>query len=215
MKISKTLFIILGLILLISCGRNQQGVNDKIYYDEFYSVLNDLIRFSFSDVSAISFETVPVIKPPWIPSSQSPDSVSVPEPNSINVICYNWLSFYSLAKLRDLDSAEVDYMYRSIDSSKLFLIDSSRVCVPVITKSEFREFFQDSGINKGYKLIEKKYGSSCYVSVSTPVFNADYSKIILSVNYYCGPSWGYGYEFVLKKKKGKWRLIDQGITWQS
>ena len=215
MKKIENLIIILGFILLYSCKSNQQKANDKVYYDEFYSVLNSLIRFSFSDVSAISYKTIPIIKPPWKPSFQSPDSVSLPDPNSNNVICYNWLSFYSIAKRRDLDTVDVNYMYHSIDSSKIFVIDSSRICIPVITKSEFLALFQDSGINKGYERIQKKYGSSCYISVSSPIFNADHSKLILSINYYCGPVLGYGYEFVLRKKMGKWRVIDKEMTWES
>jgi hypothetical protein len=202
-------------IILFSCVGNRPVRNDQIYYDEFYSVLNDLIRMSLPHVSAIRYETVPVIKPPWLPSSDSPNSVSPQEPLPFGTISYNWLSFFSLAKNRKLDSLDVEFMYHSIDSSKVIVIDSNKICIPVITKSEFTSIFQDSGIYIGYSRIKKKFGTSCYISVSTPIFNSDYSKIVLSINYYCGALWGKGYEFVLEKEHGKWRVIDKSTTWES
>jgi hypothetical protein len=210
------LLLTIGLLtILTSCNRNRINIKDRIYYDEFYSVINDLIRSNLSDVSAIRYVTEPVVKPPWHPSSRPTDSILPPEPTAIGTIRYNWLSFYPLAKQRGLDSVDVDFMYHSIDSSKIIVIDSNRVCIPVITKATFNALFQDSGINIGYDRIKKKYGTSCYISVSTPVFNSDYSKIVLAINYYCGPLWGNGFEFILRKKDGKWILIEKYRTWIS
>jgi hypothetical protein len=215
MRQIKFLLFIVGLWLLTSCNNHQKNINERLYYSEFYSTVNDLISSQLKDVSAIAYKTMPVIKPFQIPAIKIVDSIASYDPPPFGVIQYNWLSVYPLAIKRNLNSKDVDFMYNSIDPSKIIQIDSNRVIKPVITEAIYTELFQDSGISVGYNRLKRKYGSSCYISVSTPIFNSDFSKVIISINYSCGPLWGNGYEFILEKKKGKWEMIEKSITWES
>jgi hypothetical protein len=213
MKKLEIIFLIPLFLSLTSC-HNQETSYEKSQ-KEFYLVVNYLIDSVLTDISAISSLTMPIIKPFQIPAEKIVDSVNQPDPAPFGVIQYNWLSIYPLALRRNLNKTEVDFMYQAIDSSKIEIIDSSKVKIPVLTKAIFLELFQDSGINVGYQRIKKRYGTSCYVSVSTPIFNSNFTKVIISIDKFCGPLWGNGYEFVLEKKKGIWTIVDKSITWIS
>jgi hypothetical protein len=215
MKAIKILFFISGLLFFsVSCNTPEKKRDDD-FNNEFYSVLNYLIDTLSPDVSAICSRTLRVIKPFQSPEEKITDSVSDYNLPEYNVIQYNWLSIYPFAQRRNLNKEDVDFMYKSIDHTNTFLIDSNRVKIPVMTETIFLELFQDSGINKGYERIKRRYGTSCYISVSNPVFNSNYTKVIISLSYLCGPMWGNGYEFILEKKKGKWTIVDKTITWVS
>jgi hypothetical protein len=103
-------------------------------------------------------------------------------------------------------------MFNSIDSTKEFKIDPARVFISVIT---INEVFKNQNLEEGYDKLKKIYGSSCFISVSTPIFNSTYRKAVLFINYYCGPLNAQGYEFTLEKKNGKWKLIDEWGLWVS
>jgi len=47
------------------------------------------------------------------------------------------------------------------------------------------------------------------------IFNESLTKLILAVDYQCGPEYGEGYIFVLKKENGKWSIINELGTWVS
>jgi len=213
MKILKTLILVYCLFALTSC-KNKEKASEKSQ-KEFYSILNYLIDSELTDISAISSSTLPIIKPFQIPAERIIDTVRRNEPEQFDIIQYNWLSIYPLAQRRNLNRNEVDFMYHSIDSSKIFVIDSNMIKVPIITKTKFLKLFQDSGIAVGYERMRRIYGTSNYVSISTPVFNSSFTKVIISINYYCGPLCGNGYEFVLEKKKGIWRISSKNVTWKS
>jgi hypothetical protein len=215
MKTNKIPFFILGLLVLtVSCSHSKKSSSDE-FHTEFYAVLNYITDTLLTDVSVMSSRTLRVIKPIQSPAEKLTDSATADNLPEFNVIQYNWLSIYPFAERRNLNKEDVDFMYKSIDPTRTFLLDSNRVKLPVMTEKKFSEFFQDSGINKGYERIKRKYGTSCYISVSTPVFNSNYTKVIISISYLCGPMWGNGYEFILEKKNGKWTIMDKYITWES
>jgi len=213
----KKIFVI-SLILntLISCNTTNNRKADAVYYDEFYSILNDLLRFNLTDISVIKCETMKVYK-----TTLGSDSSYLPDPpaeftsGALGIIKCDSNIFIPLIRRNLLNSEEAWFMYNSIDPSKAFNLDSSRVFLPTIDKTQFGKLFDSDDYYEGYEQLKTKYGTSCYITVSTPIFNADYSKILLFINYYCGPTWGQGYQFVLKKKDGHWRLIDESGTWES
>jgi hypothetical protein len=176
--------------------------------------LDNILRFSIQDVSAISYETVPVYKTIWGLDSIPSDTISPPPPPPpmINSVDLRHLKY--VLKRNNLDTLDAYVMYKSIDSSKTFRIDQERIALPIITKEQFLEFFK-SDIDEGYDKIREKYGTSCYIRVSTPIFNADYTKMILYIDCFCGSLWGQGYEFILIKKEGEWRVIEENGTWVS
>lgn len=209
----KILSTIILTVIILSCV-NQGLKQESRSFDEFYSVLDNLIRFNLQDVSAISYETMPVYCTMWGTDSIPNDSISPPPPPPplINYVDIRHLKY--VLKRNNMDSLEAYSMYRSIDSTKTIKIDQNRISIPVITKDQFSEFF-NSGNHEGFEKIKKAYGTSCYIRVSTPIYNADYTKMILFIDYLCGPLWGQGYQFILVKKDGKWRVIDEGGTWES
>jgi hypothetical protein len=207
----KRLFIIIVVTFsLTSCSRIQEKADNKLFYEEFYSVLNDLILLRLPDVSVIKYETMPVYKTQWdtIPIYK----YSIPPPPEIHCIDIN--SFNTQIERKHLDSIDAKYMYDSIDSLKILKIDSNRVYLPVMTEPQFKEIFVPHKSN-GYNFIKAKYGSPCFIIVSTPVFNSKYTKVIISIDYRCAPLAGQGFEFVLEKRGGKWNLIDENVIWVS
>jgi hypothetical protein len=117
-------------------------------------------------------------------------------------------------KRNNLDTTDVYKMYKSIDSTKTFLIDPKRINLPIITRDQFLDFFK-AGNDLGYEKIKESFGTSCYIRVSTPIYNGDFTKMILFVDCCCGSVWGQGYEFFLIKDDDKWRVIEENGTWES
>jgi hypothetical protein len=97
-----------------------------------------------------------------------------------------------------IDSMDADYMYSIIDSSLILNIDSNLISKPTITKQYLDSLF-DKDIDYAYDFIEKRFGTSCFIRVRTPIFNKTKTRLILAVDYYCGPLYGQGYIFILKK----------------
>jgi hypothetical protein len=208
--LKRVVIIIVVTFSLTSCSRIQEKADNKLFYDEFYSVLNDLIRLRLPDVSVIKCETMPVYKTQWdtIPIYK----YSIPPPHEIHCIDIN--SFNTQIERKHLDSIDAKYMYNSIDSLRLLKIDSNRVVLPVMSEPQFKEIFVPHKTN-GYNFIKVKYGSPCFIVVSTPVFNSKYTKVIILIDHHCAPLGGRGFEFVLEKRNGKWNLIEENVIWVS
>jgi len=208
---------IFWLILIINFSHSCTDPNpkpDRLYIDEYYSVLDNILRFSIQDVSAISYETVLVYKTIWGLDSIPNYSISPPPPPPpmINYVDVRHIKY--VLKRNNLDTLDAYVMYKSIDSTKKFRIDQKRIAIPIITREQFLDFFK-SDIDEGYDKIRENFGTSCYIRSSTPIFNADYTKMILFIDCFCGSIWGQGYEFFLIKKDGKWSIIEENGTWES
>jgi hypothetical protein len=161
---------------------------------------------------SIKGETMPVFKTKWGNSPTPEKSESPPPPPPVLVNYFNLNSCAVQIERKNLDSIDAKYMFNSIDSTKEFKIDPARVFISVIT---INEVFKNQNLEEGYDKLKKIYGSSCFISVSTPIFNSTYRKAVLFINYYCGPLNAQGYEFTLEKKNGKWKLIDEWGLWVS
>jgi len=209
----KVLLLLFILSMIVSCKGKYTLDTDARYYEEFYNVLNDLIRISLTDVSVIMCETKPVYKTMWgnIPRPIN-DSIEPPPPGFIS---YDTNLFNYYVRWNRLDSADAAYMFQSIDSTKTFKIDPDRVLLPVLSKNKFAKIFQEKDIHEGYKRIRSEYGTSCFVIVSTPIFSKNYTKVLISIDYQCGPTWGQGYQFLMEKRNGLWWLVDYHGTWES
>ncbi len=195
----------------VSCSQEQTHNQSAVYEQEFYAVLNDLIRIELINVSVIQQKTKPVYKTIFGEDSTS-NQPSLPPPSG--VIYYTSRTFADLITKDHLDSADAEYMYNSIDSTRTITIDSSKVVVPVILESQLMKVVRRNR-NKGFNLIKASYGTSCFIEVSTPVFNSNFTKVILSIDYQCGPKSGQGYKLLLEKKRGKWWLVAEVGTWVS
>jgi hypothetical protein len=210
----RKILIFLAALLLLSCKSSQTQKSDLKYFEEFYTVLEYLISYKLENVSAIGSETMPVYRTQWGNEAILSDTISPPPPPPVGYHSLGLNSLKSLLTDTKDDSIDIDFIYHSIDSTKTFSIDPNKIAIPVITKGQFQEYFK-SDIHEGYKTLKKIYGSSCYILVSTPIFNEDFTKLIIFIDYQCGPLWGQGSEFLLIKKDGKWRLIAERGTWVS
>jgi hypothetical protein len=186
------------------------------YENEFYEILNDLVRIRLTDVSFIIEETKPVYRTMW-GNTEKPneDTINPPPPPPPGFISYDKSSFNYYVHWKKMDSLDAQFMFNAIDSLKTLKLDSKRTELPVINKSKFLKLFKDKDIYEGYNNVRSIYGTSCFIVVSTPIFNEDFTKVLISIDYTCGPTWGQGYEFLLEKRNGKWWLIDEKGTWES
>ena len=194
-----------------SCNENLN--QEKLFYTEFYSAVNYHIQSKFDDTSSIFYTTIPACKAYLYNLSHSADTIPPPPPYP-GAMCIYSSNLDQLVSDKILDSLEAKYMYASIDSSFIFFLDTNQMSLPIISKPEFNQLF-NSDKNGGYQKLKEKYGSSCFLKVTTPIFNADFTKMIISVSDLCGPKWGGGFVFVLQKKNGKWNLIYEEARWIS
>ncbi len=209
----KYLLIITILLAFNSCNRPERPKVE--FNNEFYSVMNDIIRFRLNDAKSIEIETLPVYRTYWGSMTPPSDTLVPPPPPPQGFISYSKLMFDRQLRLNNLDSLDATFMYNSIDTTKIIILDSTKLIIPTISRLEFNKIFDVDDLDSAYEKLCEKYGSSCFIQVSTPIFNSDYTKMIISISYMCGPLWGYGSVLVLEKKHGKWRVIDDFETWVS
>ena len=200
---------ILIMSFFVSCSGEQTHDKSTVYEKEFYSVLNDLIRMKLINASVLLSETTPISEVMWKEVATSLDS---------NQSLKGILSIAVAHELRAenlLDTAEINYMYKSIDSTKTMKIDSARVLIPIISARQLEKIFNEKSRKDGYEVMKQTYGTSCNINVSTPLFNSNFTKVILWIDYRCGWKRGQGYIFILEKRKGLWWLVEDIGTWIS
>lgn len=154
---------------------------------ELNEIVDGLLRCRFPDASLIQTETKPVFKS-FI--SNLKESMLEPPPPDIDFFPKEFFSVMTARNLINYSDAE--YMFSTIDSSVTYKVDSTK-------------------FSKRCPARENK----CFLKVSTPIFNMEFTKAILAVDYYCGPINGSGYNIVLEKLKDKWVIIYEYGTWKS
>lgn len=204
-------FMVVGS-LFISCFSEKTDSRSTVYEQEFYSVLNDLIASRFSNTSVVQRETKPVLKMYAVDDGPF-DSLYIPPP-SFDVY-YDSFTFDFLVMQEILDSAEAKYMYASIDTTRIITIEPSKISLPLISASRIQELFSGRNRDMGYETIKRTYGTRCFIKASTPVFNSDFTIVVISIDYQCGFLYGEGYQFIMKKKDGKWVISKEKGTWVS
>jgi len=201
---------ILMMSLFLSCFREQTSDKAEVYKDEFYCLLNDLIRMRLINTSVIQSETIPISKAMWKELAMSLDTNRALDGSALFT-----LGGYESRATKRLDSADIQYMYDAIDRVKTIQIDSAKVVVPLVATQKLKAIFSVNNRKVGYKVIKEIYGTSCHISVSTPLFNSDYTRVIVWVDYSCGWKEGAGHIFILEKRKDLWWLIEDIGTWVS
>ncbi|MCL3780958.1 hypothetical protein EMN47_11245 [Prolixibacteraceae bacterium JC049] len=203
----------LMITLLISCfteSKNKQIDNNQ---NEFNQIVDKIVRYKLNRVSVVQIETMPICKLIPIDSSYM-NSHDYPPPPPPDLINYSKDFFSTMIERNLIDSIDANYMYSIIDSSLVIKIDSSLISKPTLTKQYLGSLF-NKDIDYAYDYLEKRFGASCFIRVGTPVFNKARTKLILAINYYCGPLDGQGYIFILKKENNKWMIIEELGTWES
>jgi hypothetical protein len=212
----KIIYLIISVLMtFLSCSEKKSLKNNSIYCDEFYSILNELITTRFKNVGVIISETSPVYKTKWGNHPVPNDKSHIPPPPPVLIKYFDIHSCNSEIELMHLDSVDAKYIYNSIDSTKIIQLDSNRVIIPIITKVRREELLKDQNFMYDFSRLKKIYGSSCMLTVSTPLINESFTKAILFVDHVCGPKSGSGWYILLDKKDSKWTIIEERIIWES
>jgi hypothetical protein len=203
-------FIALGLLIVFSsCHKN--NVNKGIQADiELNEIVDELLRFRFPHANLVQIETKPVLKN-FISKSKD----SIPEPPPPGLIIFNKEYFLNMKSHHLIDSIDADYMFSKIDSTLIYRIDLMKVSKSVISRNSLNLILKKKDLDTAYRFIDNKYGSSCFIRISTPIFNKEFTKAVIAVDYNCGPLNGSGFDILLEKRKGKWLIINESCTWAS
>lgn len=210
----RLLYIILIGLLVNSCMTGKIEKLEEMKQLEFNQVVDDFFRFKYYDNCIVQLETKPVFKihPYYI---YNPDAQNEPyPPPPTNKIIYSTSFFNTLLTEKKIDSIDAQFMHTSIDSTLSINIESISINATFIRQEKIDSIFEDVS-NDGYTSLERLYNSHSYLTISTPVFNEDLTKMIITVEHYCGALCGHGYVYVLTKQNNKWRIIYSSSTWIS
>lgn len=209
-SISKPLFII-GLILtfhFMSCDSNSNPDSDQQQM-EFNTVIDMFLRLKFEDVKIVKSETLPIFsKNPSYSITISDTLEVIPPPPGM--ILYSKDFFNSLVNDNKLSSSDAVFMANQIDSTIILDLEINNGYNLLISKNNFSTIIDSDSIE-----LADNYDTNRYLEISSPLFNKDMTKLIFSVDYYCGTLCGHGYIFVLNKVNDKWRIIETIYRWQS
>lgn len=200
-------FLIIVSILFSGCTDKP-----KDRYDEFYVVLDDIMRISYSDADVIIPELMKVMKPAYEPNDSTPPS----PPPGIGSIHYDKRMFRHFIEDKLLDSSEVEYMYKQIGTLKDYTLDTSRIEKPCFSNVILDSVFRTNGdLSGAYDILESKYHASSFIRISNPLISEDGNKMLFDIETYCGSQCGGGVTYLVEKKNGKWRVISSFGTWIS
>jgi hypothetical protein len=118
-----------------------------------------------------------------------------------------------LVKEQKLDQRTAEQMFGQVDSTKIFDLSPEKLPQQTIKAIELSAIF-DGGRGAHGKL-ESRYGTSCIIKFSYPVFNKDKSALFFSMDRSCGPLNGDGTIYYMVKIDGRWTLIDEQEMWAS
>lgn len=188
-----TRFFILLLVTTIMISSNGCSQKTKGSGYDIYEVINGFQQFNDCGEAVVVRDLKRVVK-------YESDSLPPPPPG---VMYYSRSTFIGLFEKGLIDSADMEYMYRKIDSLAPFSLDSALIDGLSISEREL-----DGLIKSDYtdSLLVSKYNTSNLMLVSRPVFSADRTKMLLDIDYFCRPDRSTGTTYFLVKKNGKWKV---------
>ncbi len=198
------------IIILISCNVETKGQSSVNIRTEFSQIVDEIIRYKLNKASVVQIETMPVFKSVPIDTN----SRGIPAPPPPDLIDYSKHFFNAMIEREILTTIDADYMYSSIDSSLIMKVDPKFISKSTLNKKTLDDLFKKD-YDYAYEYLTDHFGTSCFIKVGTPIFNKAHTRLILAVDYYCGPLNGQGYIFILKKENAKWMIIEELGTWES
>jgi hypothetical protein len=86
----------------------------------------------------------------------------------------------------------------------------------LVTNKEIERLFRKGGVGGGWKRFYGEYqDSSGIISFSNVGFNAEMNQAFVYTGKSCGGLCGAGYEVLLAKKDGVWKITAKTMTWVS
>lgn len=188
----------------------------QIYNSDFYPVLDSLLKKTH--ITLIVSKTKPVYKihPYYVkyPETVRDKEYPTPPPPPTTKVIYNKGFFKELVDNKILTIDESIFIYSSMDSTLSIKLNNKRLSANLITREKLDSIFNHSSYN-GWDTIEKQYNSSHYSTVSTPIFNEDKTKMIITVEFDCGPLCGKGFLYVFAKRLDIWEEVYSKLIWIS
>jgi len=195
-------------LLIISCSSVKLSAQDNTYYNEFYIALNSLVRSKYPKISLIIDSTWNVYTTYYGEHSIPEVSAEAPLPPPVpGIIYYNRWTFKYLVLSDKLDSNDVDFMYKSIDSTKNFTLDQNKIGLHVIPWCKVSKMLRNSEGDLTDDIIEKTYGARNFVIVSTPIFNSEFSSLIITIKQHHGDVDLSGITYVMRKRGENWKIV--------
>jgi hypothetical protein len=201
------LIIIIGFCFT-SCDF-QTKHNSDIQWKEFNKAVDMLLKSKFDDVVIIRTETNPIFSTnPSKPITIS-NTVLIPPPPP-EMIIYSKEFFNSLVNENKLNSDDAVFMASHIDSTIIIDLEIKNNFNRLIARDKLNKIVGNDSV-----AIADNYDTNSYLEISSPLFNEDMSKLIISVDFYCGDLCGGGDLFILTKINGEWKILETICRWMS
>jgi hypothetical protein len=207
----KVILGILFYILIFSLSSCVQ--KEKSKYDELYDIIDILLRFNYYDVDLVILNLkenqeyfvdmeIPEIVPDSISRYYEPPS----PPPSIEYTFYYKFFFTQLHHLSLIDSVDVDYMYKQLQTKEQFILDSTRIERMSITHFEYGKLKEKYGSEDVNQIVDNKSNTQSYIVLSVPIISKNKKKLLIEIEYHCGELCGSCTQYLFEKVDGKWKI---------
>ena len=117
-------------------------------------------------------------------------------------------------KLRRL-LADLESDFKSHQKIKTELLSIGKVKLDTLSSEKYVRFFgkKFKRIDKGWKKIEKKFGTRLVIELSKIKYKDNYAT--LYYGHHCGGLCGAGRLVIMEKKAGKWEILGELKLWDS
>ncbi len=208
----KILFFFLGIMYLASCNnKNKEAEFDSTKIGEINEIvktviLEDSLNVLINGKESLLFCEELIKLDIFIPKKSKHNELNSPPPPPPP-----FRNAISIERLKSI-YIENELFFSSTDS--LCLLEQKLNPKKLkIEKSLAKNINLTSNEEETNKRKANKYFS--YFEMTIPIFSKDKNKAYLELNHYCGGLCGSGVSIMLRKIKGKWKIVDKQETWVS
>lgn len=195
---------------ILSCKQGETQKSIVVDREREMTEFNEVVRClteEYFEVAVIRQEAVSV--------RRVENVIRIDDPILGNVCKMDSTYFFGWAAQKLIDSTDAVYMYASIDSTKVYALDSVRIGKPTIHAKELRSLFSSYGTSDTYDTIVQRYGRGGVLVTSVPVFNEAMDRAVVEVASAYAALAGSGHIILLGKINGKWQILENYELWVS
>jgi len=145
------------------------------------------------------------------------DTITKLDLNMLYIMTYKDSTFIKrISNEKDLRNVIVQLTSDKSEHPKIRanLLNTQSIEIETITDKKFSSFFGNSKrIDKGWKRIEKKYGTAKVVEFSQVNYNGQFASTYYGIR--CGSLCGSGNIFVFEKINEKWEILTEINLWMA
>ncbi|HLV40363.1 hypothetical protein [Xanthomarina sp.] len=145
------------------------------------------------------------------------DSITKLDMDMLYIMTYKDSTFIKrISNEKDLRNVIVQLTSDKSEHPKIHanLLNTQSIEIETITDKKFSSFFGNSKrIDKGWKRIEKKYGTDKVVEFSQVNYNGQFASTYYGIR--CGSLCGAGNIVVFEKINGKWEILTEINLWMA